>query len=328
MSSTKVSSVRSKLLLRSGNLSRLTLWWVTADRWLRATSKPSSKSLIYKKEKKTSSSPIMRHRYTKRTIGWFCPSFSRCKEVQGQPQKDRGRTSGTMCTCEEIERATHAHRTSKQGPVELWWTQDGKLGITIQDPPPKVWKTDTFVVFCLFVLYSVTCLKTFHFTACFTSLWTSISIFYVNTASDVVTILLIFVKYLSLDQHIFTCTYRCAHTQAHMYNQHTRGMATTRHRSLVGRSEGRGFVRDRPSKKKKFQHTDISNLKRFEQIELQAKLLNYFLGSNKSNINQRPLLQPNVLEIGMVWTLRAVCCRVCVFSIRSRHRRAASCRGA
>jgi len=25
----------------------------------------------------------------------------------------------------------------------------------------------------------------------------------------------------------------------------------------------------------------------FEQIELQAKLLNYFLGSNKSNINRR-----------------------------------------
>ena len=71
-----------------------------------------------------------------------------------------------------------------------------------------------------------------------------------------------------------------------MYNQHTRGMATTRHRSLVGRSGGRGFVRERPSKKKKNQHTDISNLKRFEQIELQAKLLNYFLGSNKSNINQ------------------------------------------
>jgi len=71
-----------------------------------------------------------------------------------------------------------------------------------------------------------------------------------------------------------------------MYNQHTRGMATTRHRSLVERSGGRGFVRDRPSKKIKFQHTDISNPKRFEQIEFQAKLLNYFLGSNKSNINQ------------------------------------------
>ena len=30
----------------------------------------------------------------------------------------------------------------------------------------------------------------------------------------------------------------------------------------------------------------MSNLKKFEQIELQAKQLNYFLGSNKSNINQ------------------------------------------
>ena len=97
--------------------------------------------------------------------------------------------------------------------------------------------------------------------------------------------MLIFAKYLSLHLHIFTCTYRGTHTQAHMCNQHTRGMATTRHRSLVGRSGGRGFVRDRPSKKI-IQHTDISNLKRFEQIELQAKLLNYFLGSNKSNINQ------------------------------------------
>ena len=29
--------------------------------------------------------------------------------------------------------------------------------------------------------------------------------------------------------------------------------------------------------------------KRFEQVELQAKLLNYFLGSNKSNINQNKL---------------------------------------
>jgi len=63
-------------------------------------------------------------------------------------------------------------------------------------------------------------------------------------------------------------------------------MATTRHKSLVGRSGGRGFVRDGPKKKKKIHHTDTSNLKRFEQIELQAKLLNYFLGGNKSNINQ------------------------------------------
>jgi len=45
--------------------------------------------------------------------------------------------------------------------------------------------------------------------------------------------LLPFAKYSSLFLHIFTCTYRGTHTQAHMYNQHTRGMETTRHRSLV-----------------------------------------------------------------------------------------------
>ena len=58
---------------------------------------------------------------------------------------------------------------------------------------------------------------------------------YVKTARDVVTVLLRFAKCLSLYLHIFTCTYRGTHTQAQMYNQHTRGMATTRHRSLVER---------------------------------------------------------------------------------------------
>ena len=116
--------MRSKLLLRSGNLSRLTLWWMTADRLLIATSTPSSKSLMYKTEKKTSSSPIMWHRYAKRTTGWLCPSSSRCKEARGQPQRDRRRTSGTMCTCdsEEIERGTHEskeHDLSTELPAKL-----------------------------------------------------------------------------------------------------------------------------------------------------------------------------------------------------------------
>ena len=61
--------------------------------------------------------------------------------------------------------------------------------------------------------------KTCHFAACFTILWTSISVFYVNTARDVVTGLLTFARYSSLYLHIFTCTYRCTHTQAHMYVQ-------------------------------------------------------------------------------------------------------------
>jgi len=109
--------------------------------------------------------------------------------------------------------------------------------------PPRVRKTDTFIVFYLFVLQSVTCLKTCHFATCLTILWTSISVFYVKTARDVVTVLLIFAKYLSLYLHIFTCKYRGTHTQAHtgMYNQHTRGMATTRHRSLVERGGRKMF---------------------------------------------------------------------------------------
>ena len=47
----------------------------------------------------------------------------------------------------------------------------------------------------------------------------------------------------------------------------------------------------RPPRSTLFPYTTLfrslkSKKKRFEQIELQAKLLNYFLGSNKSNINQ------------------------------------------
>ena len=44
-----------------------------------------------------------------------------------------------------------------------------------------------------------------------------------------------FAKYLSLYLHIFTYAYRGTLTQAHMYIQLTRGMATTRHRGLVER---------------------------------------------------------------------------------------------
>jgi len=73
---------------QSNSVTRLTLWWVTADRWLRATSTPSSQSLIYEKERKTSSSPIMLHKYAKRTMGWVCPSSSSCKEVRSQPQRE------------------------------------------------------------------------------------------------------------------------------------------------------------------------------------------------------------------------------------------------
>jgi len=67
-------------------------------------------------------------------------------------------------------------------------------------------------------------------------------------------------------------------------------MAISRHRSLVGRGGRKVFVRDKglaQKKGEKCQHTEISNpKKRFEQMELSAKLPDYFLWSNKSNINQ------------------------------------------
>ena len=163
-----------------------------SSRGLRATSTLSSKSLIYKKEKRTSSSPIMWHRYAKRTIGWLCPSSSRCKEVQGQLQRDRGRTLGTMCTCEGIEGGTHACKASKLGHVERWWTQD----ITIQDPPPESGRRTHLMYFtysyCILsrvwkLATTLLVLRYYEHLFLFSML---------KLPRDVVTVLLIFAKYL------------------------------------------------------------------------------------------------------------------------------------
>jgi len=73
-----------------------------------------------------------------------------------------------------------------------------------------------------------------------------------------------------------------------MYNQHTRGMATTRHRSLVERGGRKALLETLHTQKKnrkicqeKQIFTDLK--KGFEHIELSAKLLDNFLRSNKSN---------------------------------------------
>jgi len=74
-----------------------------------------------------------------------------------------------------------------------------------------------------------------------------------------------------------------------MYNQHTRGMETTGHRSLVESGGGRKALLEtlHIHEKKCEENLIFTNLKkRFEHMELPAKLLDYFLRSNKSNINQ------------------------------------------
>jgi len=74
-----------------------------------------------------------------------------------------------------------------------------------------------------------------------------------------------------------------------MYNQHTRGMNTTRHRSLVERGGRKALIeRDltTTTKKNVRKQPIFTNLKKgFKHIELPAKLLDFFLRSNKSNIN-------------------------------------------
>jgi len=74
-----------------------------------------------------------------------------------------------------------------------------------------------------------------------------------------------------------------------MHNQHTRGMEKTRHRSLVEKGGRKALLETWQTPKKKIVRKKLifTNLKkRFEHIELPAKLLDYFLRSNKSNINQ------------------------------------------
>ena len=128
---------------------------------------------------------------------------------------------GTMCTCEEIERGTHACRASKLGPVERWWTQDGKLGITIQDPPPESGRRTHLLYFYLFILYYITCQKNLLLRCLF---YVTMNMyfyfwFYMSTLHvTFVTVVFILAKYLSRYLHIFTCTYRDTYTQAHMYN--------------------------------------------------------------------------------------------------------------
>jgi len=72
-----------------------------------------------------------------------------------------------------------------------------------------------------------------------------------------------------------------------MYNQHTRGMATTRHRSLVERGGRKALLETlhTNTKKKMSEKTDIHESKENVRAH-RASSKATFLQSNKSNINQ------------------------------------------
>ena len=219
MSSTKTLSVRSEhcsersswQLLRGGNLSRLTLWWVSADLLFgRRLLHQAQKAWCTRRKKRQA---LRRSRDTgmRSAQSGDCvlppAGARRCnanhRGIEGEAM------IGTMCTCEEIQKGTHAHKASKLGPVERQWTQNGKL----PRPFPRVWKMDTFIVWYLFVLHSMTsrCLKTCHFTACWTSLYLflfSMLILHVTSSR--------FCLYL-LNIYHFTYTFSYAHTEAHTH---------------------------------------------------------------------------------------------------------------
>ena len=137
-----------------------------------------------------------------------------CTLVRGQLQRDQGRKLGTMCTCEEIEKGTHACKASKLGPVERWWTQDGKLGITIQDPPPESgrWTHLVYFTYSYCILSRVWKLATSllvlrHYEHLFLF---SILILHVTSSR--------FCSYL-LNMYHFTYTFSHAHTEAHTHKQ-------------------------------------------------------------------------------------------------------------
>ena len=209
------------------------------------------------------------------------------KEVRGQLQRDRGRTLGTMCTCEEIERGTHAFQAWKLGLVERWWTQDGKLGITIQDPPPESGRRIHLLYF------------TYSYPFCHVSEKLATSLFVLRYYEHLFLFSMLklhvtssrFCLYL-LNMYHFTYTFSHAHTQAHTLN-HTCTISTERngddHRSLVERGGRKAVLKTLHTHKKKNVRKKpiFTNLnKRFKHIELPAKLLDYFLRSKKSNINQ------------------------------------------
>jgi len=105
---------------------------------------------------------------------------------------------------------------SKAGADERKWNQDGKLKGTIQDPP-RVWKKDNFIVFYLFVLHFITCLKTCYFTTYFTSLRISVSISIIILHVKLSRCCWYLLIFNNLITHFHTRIYRHIHSTEYIY---------------------------------------------------------------------------------------------------------------
>ena len=160
-----------------------------------------------------------------------------------------------MCTCEEIERGTHACKASKLGSVERWWTQDGKLGITIQDPAPESGRRTNLLYFTSWycILSRVWKLATLLLVLRYYEHLFLFSRLKHVTSSRVCLYL--------LNIYNFTYTFSHAHTEAHTH-KHTLGMATTRHRSLVERGRRKALLETLQQQKKHVRKNRYSRIQR------------------------------------------------------------------
>ena len=96
-----------------------------------------------------------------------------------------------MCTCEEIERGTHTCKASKLGP-----SKDGGLKVVNWESqsktPPQSPKDGH--VYCILLICIAFCHVSENLPLRCLFYVNMISVFYVNTARDVVTVLFIFSK--------------------------------------------------------------------------------------------------------------------------------------
>ena len=185
---------------------------------------------------------------------------------------------------------TNACKASKLRPVEWWWTQDGNLGITIQDPPPesgkrmhllyftysycilsRVWKLATsLLVLRYYEHLFLFCMLTLHVTSSwFTYIcWISIT----------------------LPKHFHMHIQRHTHTSTHVQSAHKMN-GGSQAQGLDWEGRKKCFVRDLAKTLKKHikceKQTDMhESKKRFKHIELRAKLLKCFSRCKESKINQ------------------------------------------
>jgi len=156
-----------------------------------------------------------------------------------------------MCTCEEIERGTHAYRA----PVERWWTQDGKLGITIQDPPPD-FRRRTHLLLYLFVLFSVAFLKICH-SLLVLHRYEHLFLFFISILQVALSRLCLYL----LNIYHFTYTFSHAHTEAHTH-KHTCIISTQEEWRQPGTGAWLRGVDDRLLLETKALHTHTNEKKR------------------------------------------------------------------